>query len=112
MSAEHDDFKFSVTIHTDDLALLGCLRALCQHCQETGNVRIGWGGTKQEDWASGGHKATFRFTAAFKREQFLSEAERLLPKHLWQKVAHSDNNPATPQSQPVIEKSRVFTFGD
>lgn len=98
MSAEHKDFKFSVTIHTDDLALLGCLRALCQHCQATGNVRIGWGGTKEPDWVRSGHKATFRFTASFKREQFIAEIERLLPKNLWQKIGQSDNDPASPQS--------------
>lgn len=99
---EHQNFKFSVTIHTDDLALLNCLRALSQHCQETGNVRIGWGGTKEKNWAANGHKATFRFTAPFKRESFLSEAARLFPKNLWEKVAESDDDPATPQN-PAID---------
>jgi hypothetical protein len=95
--ANHADYHYSITIHTDDLAVLGCLRALSQFAQETGNVRIPWGGTKENDWVRMHHKATFRFSAAFKREKFLAETKRLLPESLWQFVSQRDDDPATPQ---------------
>ena len=97
MSATHTLFHYSVTIHTDDEALLGCLRALSQYAQGTINVRIPWGGTKSPDWQRLKHHATFRFTSAAKREAFLSEAKRLLPAEWWRVTATNDNDPASPQ---------------
>jgi len=97
MNGTHKDFKFSVTIHTDDLALLGCLRAISQHAQATGNARIPWGGTKREDWELAGHKATFRFSFTGYRNDFLNNARRLLPAELWRIVTQSDDDPASPQ---------------
>ena len=94
----HADYHYSITIHTDDLALLGCLRAISQFAQATGNVRIPWGGTKEPDWIRMQHRATFHFTAAFKREKFLEEAQRLLPSTLWSVKGQRDDDPATPQS--------------
>lgn len=46
----HQDHKFSVTIHTDDLAVVNCLRALSKFSQKTGNNNIPWGDTKDKDW--------------------------------------------------------------
>ena len=43
---QHSRYCFSVTIHSDDLAVVNCLRALSQFGQATGNNRIPWGGTK------------------------------------------------------------------
>lgn len=57
----HPDHKFSITIHTDDLAVVNCLRALSKYCQKTGNNNIPWGGTKDRDWKSQRHNVTFRF---------------------------------------------------
>ena len=94
---QHSQYHYSVTVHTDDLALLGCLRALSQHCQATGNPRIPWGGTKREDWESHSHQATFHFSSAEYRAEFLRETRRLLPPALWTKMKESDNDPATPQ---------------
>lgn len=94
----HNDFHYSVTIHTDDLALLGCLRALSQHAQATGNARIPWGGTKREDWERKNHHATFHFTCEGYRDDFLSHARRLLPPNLWNVTAQKDDDPASPQS--------------
>src|SRR5438105_4876851 len=87
---QHAAYKFSVTIHTDDLALVGCLRALSQFCQKVGNNRIPWGGTKDDDWRAAGHKITFRFTSADYREAFLAQAARLLPAGLWDAVGKRD----------------------
>ncbi|MEN9661756.1 MAG: hypothetical protein RL324_705 [Verrucomicrobiota bacterium] len=97
MSTTHKEFHFSVTIHTDDKFLLGCLRALSQEAQSEINVRIPWGGTKASDWIRRNHRATFRFTSAAKRELFLREAQRLLPQELWKVTGTNDDDPASPQ---------------
>lgn len=93
----HKEFHFSITIHTDDLALLGCFRSLSQHAQATGNARIPWGGTKREDWQRDKHQATFHFTSSLYRDDFLHHSRRLLPAGMWQVVAQRDDDPATPQ---------------
>lgn len=94
----HRDFHYSVTIQTDDLALLGCLRALSQHAQATGNARIPWGGTKKQDWERDRHHATFHFTSTTYRDDFLHHARRLLPEKMWRVTEQSDDDPASPQT--------------
>ena len=94
----HADYKFSVSVHSDDLAVVNCLRSLAQFSQQSGNNRIPWGGTKDHDWRGSGNTVTFHFTTAEYRAGFVREASRLLPKSLWSVVAESDNDPATPQS--------------
>ncbi|MDZ7759451.1 MAG: hypothetical protein U5L00_04245 [Desulfovermiculus sp.] len=37
---DHHRYKYSITIQTDDLAVVNCLRALSQYSQKTGNKRI------------------------------------------------------------------------
>jgi hypothetical protein len=95
--SEHQHHKFSVTIHTDDLAIVGCLRALSKFSQKTGNNQIPWGGTKDSAWKRDGHKVTFRFSTPQYREGFLAELKRLLPRALWSVAATNDNDPAKPQ---------------
>jgi hypothetical protein len=98
MSSTHKDYHYSVTVQTDDLALLGCLRAISQHAQATGNARIPWGGTKCEDWEQANHHATFHFSSAHYREEFLRHARRLLPSDLWHATAQKNDDPARPQT--------------
>lgn len=93
---EHHKYKYSVTIRTDDLALVNCLRALSQYSQKTGNNRITWGNTKDSDWKRDNNCVTLRFTSPEYREGFLSEIKRLLPNELWREYSRSDNDPATP----------------
>jgi hypothetical protein len=93
---EHQKYKYSVTIQTDDLPVVNCLRALSQYSQKTGNNRITWGNTKDKDWDRDNHCVTFRFTSPEYREGFLSQVNRLLPNNLWREYARSDNNPAKP----------------
>jgi hypothetical protein len=95
--SEHQKYKFSVTIHTDDLAIVGCLRALSKFSQKTGNNQIPWGGTKGSDWKRAGNKVTFHFSAPQYRAGFLAELKRLLPGELWSVAATSDDHPARPQ---------------
>lgn len=94
----HATYKFSVTVRSDDLAVVNCLRALSEFSQKSGNNRIPWGGTKDADWKRDGHSVTFRFTTPEYRAGFLAEAKRLLPLALWSVVAQSDSNPARRQS--------------
>lgn len=58
----HQDYKYSVTIHTDDLAIVNCLRVLSQYSQKSGNNRIPWGNTKDSDWRNNNNCVTFRFS--------------------------------------------------
>ena len=98
MGYRHSDYRHSVTIHTDDVPLVGCFRALSQHCQRVGNVRIPWGGTKDEDWEMDDHCVTFRFTKPEYRQNLVDQAVRLFPRELWRELRRSDNDPARPQS--------------
>ena len=92
----HADHRFSITMSSDDLAVVNCLRSLSKFSQKTGNNNIPWGGTKDKDWKRDGHKVTFHFSTREYREGFVSVVERLLPQPLWKEVARSDNNPAVP----------------
>ena len=45
----HAAYKYSITVTSDDLAVVNCLRSLSQYSQQSGNNRIPWGGTKDQD---------------------------------------------------------------
>jgi hypothetical protein len=92
----HLDHRFSITIHTDDLAVVNCLRALSKYSQRTGNNNIPWGGTKDRDWERSRHELTFHFSDPAYREGFVSEVKRLLPGDLWRETERDDSDPATP----------------
>lgn len=99
MAFTHEDYRFSVTIHTDDRAVVNCLRALSQVSQLEGNVRIPWGGTKDGVWERDRHEVTFRFTSPAYRQGFVEEIGRVLRPDLWREIRSSDSDPATPQSE-------------
>ena len=94
--AQHAAYRFSVTIKTEDLAVLNCLRALSEFSQKSGNNRIPWGNTKDSDWSAAGDTATFHFSEPSFRDGFVFELSRLLPRDLWQEVRRSDTDPARP----------------
>ena len=96
--SSHADYRFSISIHSQDLAVVNCLRALSQFCQQTGNNRIPWGGTKDHDWEREGQKVTFHFSSNEYRSRFIAEVKRLLPQTLWTIVEQSDSDPAQRQS--------------
>lgn len=96
-AANYAACRYSVTLQTDDLAVLHMLRALTQHCYVGQHPQISWGGTSAESWRLSGGRATFRFNAPADRSQFLSEAERLLPAGSWKSEGTNDNDPASPQ---------------
>ncbi len=92
----HVDHKFSITMFSDDLAVVNCLRSLSKFSQKTGNNNIPYGGTKDKDWKRDDHNVTFHFSSQEYRESFVSVVERLLPLPLWKEISRSDNNPAVP----------------
>ncbi len=94
----HSQHRFSSTIHTDDLAIVGCLRALAKFSQKTGNNNIPWGGTKDQDWRRDHHTATFHFSSVEYRDGFVAELNRLLLNGFWSILTMSDNDPARPQN--------------
>ena len=90
----YSDYRFSITVYADDLAVLGCLRALAFYAQDTGNRQVSWGGTKKEHWQAADKCVTFRFTSIEYRQRFLDEAKRLLPRDLWRRITVCDDDPA------------------
>jgi hypothetical protein len=94
---DHSDYKFSVTLHSNDLAVVNCLRSLADFSQKEGNKRIAWGGTKDTDWKRDRNRVTFRFTTSQYRDGFKEEVERLLPRDLWTITGTRDDDPAQPQ---------------
>jgi len=99
MAFKHTDYHYSVTLHTDDRAVVNCRRALSQISQQQGNVRIPWGGTKDVAWEKDGHQVTFRFTSASYRQGFLDLALKVLRPGLFQEVSQNDSDPVSSQSE-------------
>ena len=95
----HSNHHYSVTVQTNDLPILHCLRSLADYGQETGNKRIVWGGTKKMDWEMNQHCVTFHFSEPKYRSKFLNEASRLLPEHLWEKINERNDDPAVRQGK-------------
>ncbi|SRR5713101_7632972 len=94
---DHAKHRFSITVHSDDLAVVYCLRALAKFSQKTGNNQIPWGGTTDDAWRGAQHNVTFRFDSPEYRSDFLNEATRLLDTSRWTTVSASDTDPATPR---------------
>ena len=94
----HADYKYSIRVKSDDLAVVNCLRSLSQYSQQSGNNRIPWGGTKDKDWEHDDHSVTFHFTTPEYRLGFVNEARRLLPATLWSVVCESNDDPAHRQT--------------
>jgi hypothetical protein len=92
----NSDHRFSVTVHSDDLAVIGCLRALAKFAHATGNNNIPWGNTKDSHWKAAGNRVTFHFTSPVYRKNFADHAGRLLLQDSWALETQSDNDPARP----------------
>jgi hypothetical protein len=99
MRTTHADHHFSITVRSDDLAVVGCLRAVAQHCQQTGNARIAWGHTKEPDWRRAGKRVTFHFSEPNYREEFKLVASRVIQTGLFAVESERDDDPATPADE-------------
>jgi len=94
--SEHSQYRYSVTVETNDEVVLHCLRAISQYAQDEGNRQIAWGGTSKKDWQQNHNQVTFRFSKPEYRITFKNEASRLM-RTLWRVIRESDNDPAAPQ---------------
>jgi hypothetical protein len=92
--SEHEKYVYSITVHSEDLAVVNCLRALSQFSQKSGNNRIPWGGTKDSDWKRDNHQVVFHFSCPDYRNGFKAEVRRLLPKDCCSFVSERDDDPA------------------
>jgi len=81
----HETHRFTVTLHTNDLAVVHCLRALAAYCQKTESTYEAWGGTGKKQWQER-KQVTFRFTTESYRAEFMREVRRLLPQPLWKPI--------------------------
>ena len=90
-------YHYSVTCQTNDLAVVHCLRALCQYAEEASYKQIGWGGTGTSEWREAGNQITLRFTKTAYRDKFEQTAKKLLPPGSWSVIRCSDSDPAKRQ---------------
>lgn len=90
----HRDHHYSIQVQTDDLAILYCLRSLADYSQKSGNTRIAWTGTTKDNWQRDNQKVKFHFSQLNYRENFINEANRILPERSWKVVSIHDNDPA------------------
>ena len=94
--SQHIHFKFSITVHSDDLALIASMRGLAWFCQDEMNRQISVDGAKQEDWSRDNHEVKFYFTSKDNRQNFINVAINLF-RQAWKIKNLSDDNPPTPQ---------------
>jgi hypothetical protein len=88
---EPSQFRYSITVETQDDAVLFCLRALWQYAErEPETTSVGF--TSTGEWRSRDGQATFRFSNPYNRPDFLGEATRLLAGK-WIRLGASDDDP-------------------
>lgn len=97
MDDQYARCRFSITCWTPDLAVVHCLRGLCQHTEGRVRPQIAWGGTTEKAWREAGQEITLRFSSMEFREAFVRHASRLLPEDSWVERGRSDNDPAKRQ---------------
>ena len=95
--SDYELCRFSITCETKDLAVVHCLRALCEFTITDVSPQSGWGGTKASDWRAAGNRITLRFTSEASRQKFVEEAHRLLPPGSWSETSRNDCDPAKRQ---------------
>jgi hypothetical protein len=88
---KHEDRRFSATLSSQDLAVVGCLASLAKFVRQTGE-KDGRPTTSEKDWRRAGQKMIFRFSAALDRDLFINEVRRLLPANLVRFDDERDNN--------------------
>ena len=89
-SADLSQYRYSITVETQDDAVLYCLRALWQYAERHPLPPDGELATTSE-WRLGEGRITFRFSNPYNRGDFLGEATRLLAGK-WTRIATSDND--------------------
>lgn len=92
----HSQFRYSITCHTDDLAVVYCLRAIADLSEKHPQCKISWGNTDNDVWKRDGNHITLRFTQPEYRQDFRDVANDLLNGR-WSETDHKNDNPATPK---------------
>ena len=94
---QHDHFKFSVIIHSEDLFMVSAMRGLAWQCQSEINRQISVAGASNDRWKRDSGKVTFYFTSSENRSVFLDHVNRLF-KEGWKEIGRDNNTTAPPQS--------------
>jgi hypothetical protein len=90
--SQNEHLKFSMTVHTDDRKLIGCLSALAHVSQPENRRQIHIEGQVGGNWERNGHQAIFHFSSAEIRQEFIKTAQ-LLYGHGWKVKEQRDNDP-------------------
>ena len=91
VNADLSQYRYSITVETQDDAVLFCLRALWQYAERHPLRASGEEMAMTGEWRLGEGRITFRFSNPYNRGDFLGEATRLLAGK-WTRVAESDND--------------------
>ena len=90
LTTDLSQYRYSITVETQDDAVLFCLRALWQYAERhplPPDTELATTG----EWRLGDGRITFRFSNPYNRGDFLGEATRLLAGK-WTRLASSDND--------------------
>ena len=93
---DYTAYRYSVTIYTEDLAVVHCLRGLAQYTQASGSRQTAWENTGEREWRAANCMVTFHFTEPSYRDDFLESARRILQTNTWNEASQSDHDPAQP----------------
>jgi len=99
VSTDLSEYRYSITVETQDDAVLFCLRALWQYAERHPVPPRAHELTTTDEWRLGDGRITFRFSNPYNRGDFLGEATRLLAGK-WIRLASSDND------APPVETAR------
>ncbi|HWW02660.1 MAG TPA: hypothetical protein VNZ64_23375 [Candidatus Acidoferrum sp.] len=94
---QHDHFKFSVVIQSEDLFMVSAMRGLARQCQSEINPQIAVAGASNAQWKANKCKTTFYFTSRSNRRMFINEVSILFVTD-WKKIRQDNNKTAPPQS--------------
>jgi hypothetical protein len=92
----HEHFHFSVTVQSEELFMVSAMRRLAWQSQPQINRQIAAAGAGNDQWKHNQGKATFYFTSAANRREFLIEISLLFPTG-WEKISHDEKRAAPRQ---------------
>lgn len=112
-AARRAKLTFSATVHTCENPLLHALRGLAYYSES----QLGAGRKSADlcvqqtgfpEWEAAGHCATFYFSKANARAEFVRQALRLLRRAKWRLVRHRDADP--PRDAPRRKEKALRTY--
>jgi hypothetical protein len=88
--SRYDNFKFSVTIHSDDITVIESLSAFAWLCEPHNKRQIAI--ATENEWKRNEHQVSFYFSADGHRQTFIDEAKQLFQPS-WKVTDQQDENP-------------------